>query len=222
MILSLEKNFLFLSVNNTDSTSIERALRPYGQLCLTRTEFDKHLTLAEVQESYTSLVSKASGGRPFTFLVFRDPLERLGRLISSLRECELANRVGLSPVAINPRDFISDWFANNAMQARSQAKWLLGLNGACNVDYVIDFSDLRRQFAEVASLIGLDLETDILPHSIESRAGLSAEERELLHKSSTSRLTELDSIILGNFSGRHLSSADRKDMSHLINEAGLR
>lgn len=219
MILSLEKNFLLLSPTKTASTSLEEFLRPYGQLVLTRTEYGKHWSLAQVQRVCGPLIDKCHP-RPFTFMVVRDPFDRLLSLYRSHMGDRFADRPTLTTQGMSAEDFIGYWCLENASQVKSQAQMGIGLGGKFVPDFLIDFDQLDDQFAAVLGLI--DVSSSLLPHSNQSQADrdslLNSDWNFVLLQRFASRRYAVDRLLKDRFTGRLLSDVDRLQITKIWNE----
>lgn len=77
MLISFNKRFLFVANTKTASTTIEKLLRRYCAIAITRTAYGKHLAYSKIVKHFAFIFRKS--GVPadayFRFGVVREPLD---------------------------------------------------------------------------------------------------------------------------------------------------
>jgi len=150
--------FLFIHINKTAGSSIERALG---------LPFEHKTALEKIEE-----IGWRRWQRKFTFCVVRNPWDRIvshyeyrvQRNVSDLktRPIGFAEWVRLAYVDRDPR------YYNKSKMFMPQSDWITDADGRVLVDFICRFENLDDDFAEVCRRIGRDVH---LPHLKQSRHG---------------------------------------------------
>ena len=144
-------NALFVHINKTAGSSIERALgMPF-----------QHRTALE----FIDLVGPERWDRCFTFAFVRNPWERV---LSHYRYRVKTNQTGLGTVQISFGEWVRRTYGDQdprywdqPRMFMAQSNWLCDATGDVLVDFVGRFERLERDFAEVCRRLGRKTE---LPH----------------------------------------------------------
>src|SRR5688500_16762347 len=91
MLISLSRQFIFVANLKAASTSIEIALRPYAEICLTEAHWGKHFLLRDVISTFP-WVWNLPGYEYEKFLVFgviRDPIDYMLSLYNAHADIRL-------------------------------------------------------------------------------------------------------------------------------------
>jgi sulfotransferase famil protein len=171
MLLSLEKNFLFVHVPKTGGTSIARALDPWvvhppqGKwnklLCRTHLRRDPGRFMLRVHGSLSYARKVLPGdlyGQLFKFAFVRNPWDRLVSEYSFVLDKSHHPRYKEVRNLANFAEYLR--YEKERAHGRSQADMLLGPDGL-GVDFVGRFEQLSQDFAAVCQKLEID---SSLPH----------------------------------------------------------
>lgn len=146
-----EPDFIFIHINKTGGSSIEKALKlPF-----------EHLTAAEKKAE----VGEQKWQEKFTFTFVRNPFDKV---CSHYRYRVKTNQSKLKDKPLSFTDWVrrsylqqEPFYYDNPKMFMPQTKWLYDQNGEVMVDHVYRFENLDRDFKELTQKLKIDAQ---LPH----------------------------------------------------------
>lgn len=151
MLISVERQFVFVANLKTASTSIERALGPAADIVCRHTKLGKHLSLERIEARFPWVFRPYPIDRMVVFGVMRHPVDYLVSLYNSHHRPQGAGGRP-STLGIDFDSFVRDW-SDTSWQANAQAQ-MFWRGDQIGVDVLIDFADLARQFRLVQQHLG--------------------------------------------------------------------
>lgn len=147
------KDFIFIHINKTGGTSI---------ISIIGKSFRKHLTAKEI----IGYKGQQKWDNAYKFTVVRNPWDRV------VSQYKFRSKTNKSKMKVNPIPF-NDWvkkvfqendpfyFGKRPQMYIPQVEWLKNHDGKIDVDRIIRFENLDKEFKDVADYIGVN---NKLPH----------------------------------------------------------
>lgn len=167
MLLSLEKNFIFIHIPKTAGTSVTRALGPW---CLKprRTQWRRLLSHLPVRETppnaFLRQHDKASWVKhklpaeiydnAYKFAVVRNPFE-LAVSTYYFRRDHLSDRRRIRARVLDFKTFLRYLERKNRLVRVDQTSWISDRHGNLIIDEILRFETLAEQFNALAERLGL-------------------------------------------------------------------
>jgi hypothetical protein len=211
MLISLDYKFIFVANLKTASTAIETALRPFADIALIESRFEKHAPLFEIERRFSWVFELIPRNEFFVFGVMRDPAEYVVSIFNSHTDDKFADHPSLYTQAMSFAEFRMKWAAANPAQLRPQYSRFLSRDGSLGVDYLISLDRLDEGFRFVCNRLGLAASIERLNPSnprLQKHALTSADVKWVQEQ------FEQDYYLLDGFCGRVLSATER------VNAAG--
>jgi hypothetical protein len=161
MLISLSKKFIFVANMKTASTSIEKCLRPYCEICMDRSEWGKHISVGHAELRFARVFEWIPRFEFFAFGAIREPVDWLVSLYQSHRGSQFRG-TPLDTSDMSFEQFLDLWVAANPDQTIPQVTTLLDTRHELAVDFIIRHEKLVEDFAAVCAL--LDIPRFDLPH----------------------------------------------------------
>jgi len=156
LLISLSRRFVFIANLKTASTSIERALAPFAEIRLDRSEWGKHAGLARA-EALAGQMPTPVDIAPFRkFGIIRDPVEWLYSLYRSHRHGKFARIAALFTGRMDFDRFIAEWCERNADQCAPQHLRFLDGKGRHGLELTVPYEALEAIWPELVRHIGAD------------------------------------------------------------------
>jgi hypothetical protein len=154
VLISLSHKFIFVANLKTGSTSIERALRPYSEISMVRSEWGKHISLGHAELRFSRIFELIPRSDFFAFGALRDPVDWMVSLYQSHRSIQFRG-TPLDTSDMTFEEFQGKWVAANADQIVPQITRLLDAKNEFGVDFVLRFEKLEEDLTSVCALLGV-------------------------------------------------------------------
>lgn len=154
MLISFSHRFIFVANLKTASTAIESALAPYSQTVIMDAEFGKHSDFSSILSEFETIFSRVPRKEFRVIGVIRDPVDYLRSLYRSHKKPEFAG----SPLDSSIYDmeaFYYNWIPEYPDQWRPQWTRFLSKTGDFDVDFLIDFADLKSLWLPLLHHLGI-------------------------------------------------------------------
>lgn len=170
MILSRQKQFIFIANVKTASTSIETALKKYADIHVRTTRSGKHMSMREVENTFiqhwpVKYIGEAGGY--FKFGVIREPVSWFLSIYNSHSKRSFLGTPQYTG-DITVEDYLerlSGGFSGIQWQLRDQRLRFCNNRGELAIDYLIRYENLKTDFRYVNERLGLEVN---LPHANKS------------------------------------------------------
>ncbi len=210
MLISLDYKFIFIANLKNASTAIEAALRPFADIALVESRFDKHLPFADIESRFRWVFDRASREEYLIFGVMRDPVDWVISLYNSHGEQRFHDAQNMYTGNMTFSQFLEEWFEHNPDQIVPQYTRFLGADGNIGANYLISYSKLEEGMHFVGDRLGIPvaklspLDRLNVSEPRLCRDDLSAEEHHWI-----SRHFEDDRRFMTRFCDRPLGEAER-------------
>jgi hypothetical protein len=91
MLISLDYKFIFVANLKSASTSIENALRPFCEIALIESRFEKHAPLSEIERRFSWIGDIIPWSDLFKVGVIRDPIDFIISIYNSHADPKFSN-----------------------------------------------------------------------------------------------------------------------------------
>jgi hypothetical protein len=178
MLLSLSHKFVFVANLKSASSSIERALGPFAECRLTRTNWGKHDDLSAISKKFKWIRKYVSPEDFFVFGVIRDPVDFI---LSLYNFHTLPGFDGKRHSSKNLTfdEFWRTWCVKS-WQAKPQHLRFTDRSGKFRASHIVEFSELGAEFPRICERLGVTAtlqQMNISPNVL-TRADLSLEQVE--------------------------------------------
>lgn len=178
MLVFWKQNLAILSVPKTGTTALEAALSPHADIVISNPPELKHLPVYRYTRFMEKMFDKATGRKPETVAVVREPIDWLGSWYRYRQRPELDGRAN-STAGVSFDDFVLEYtkgkpaaFAN----VGSQARFLAGEDDArCGVTHLFRYDRLDQLYAFLRERLGREFATERMNVSPAGQLNLSAE-----------------------------------------------
>lgn len=186
MLVFWKQNLALLSVPKTGTTALEAALSPAADIVMSNPPELKHLPVYRYTRFMEKMFDKATGRKPETVAVVREPIDWLGSWYRYRQRPELNGRPN-STAKVDFDEFVLEYtkgkpapFAN----VGSQARFLAGDNDAlCGVMHLFRYDQLDRLYSFLEERLDLRFNTEQMNVSPRRDIALSPEvAQHLRHK----------------------------------------
>lgn len=160
MLISLDYKFIFVANLKTASTSIETALRPYADIALVESQFEKHAPLAEIERRFCWVFDLIPRDQLLIFGVVRDPVDYVLSIYNSHADPKFADSPNLSTRGLGFNEFRARWAEENVDQLLPQYARFVGRDGSLGLNYAISYGSLPEEFRVVTDRLGIRAELD--------------------------------------------------------------
>ena len=178
MLVFWKQNLALLSVPKTGTTALEAALSPSADIAISNPPELKHLPVYRYTRFMEKMFDKATGRKPETVAVVREPIDWLGSWYRYRQRPELNGRPN-STEGVDFDGFVLEYtkgkpapFAN----VGSQARFLAGENDAlCGVTHLFRYDQLDQLYGFLADRLGREITTERMNVSPRRDIALSPE-----------------------------------------------
>ncbi len=178
MLVFWKQNLAILSVPKTGTTALEAALSPHADIVISNPPELKHLPVYRYSRFMEKMFDKATGRKPETVAVVREPIDWLGSWFRYRQRPELQGRPN-STAEVSFDDFVLEYtkgkpapFAN----VGSQARFLAGEDDAlCGVTHLFRYDQLHQLYAFLQERLGREIATERMNVSPAGQLNLSDE-----------------------------------------------
>ena len=160
MLISLDYKFVFLANLKTASTAIERALRPFADIALVESRFEKHAPLTEIERRFCWAFDLVPRDEFLVFGVIRDPIDYVLSIYNSHADPKFADSPNLSTRGVSFAKFRTRWAEENADQLLPQYARFVSRDGSLGLNYAISYGLLPEGFRAVTGRLGICTELD--------------------------------------------------------------
>lgn len=160
MLISLDYKFIFVANLKTASTSIETALRPYADIALVESRFEKHAPLSEIERRFFWVFDLVPRDQLLIFGVVRDPVDYVLSIYNSHADPKFADSPNLSTRGLGFNEFRARWAEENVDQLLPQYARFVGRDGSLGLNYAISYGSLPEEFRVVTDRLGIRAELD--------------------------------------------------------------
>ena len=157
MLISLQKNFIFIANLKSASTSIEEALSPWCEISIRQSEYGKHMSYQKMCSTFSGLFKTYNLKHFFKFCVIRDPVDYCQSLYTSHKHVKFSKRSHLSTANISFHNFLNTWRKHNRKQLLPQCRRFKGRFGHYALDFCIDYHNFEADFKYVSDKLQLNL-----------------------------------------------------------------
>ncbi|QFU74406.1 hypothetical protein EY643_01360 [Halioglobus maricola] len=174
MILSRQKNFIFIANIKTASTSIEAALRKYADIHVKTTRSGKHMSALELERQFINHWPRKYLGDAESYIrfgVIREPVSWFLSIYNSHTKSAFrgtAQYTGDSTI----EEFLNRRVTRKQWQLRDQHLRFCNGKGKPMVDFLIRYEFLQSDFKRVCEHLDLDAN---MPHANKSPQKISVE-----------------------------------------------
>lgn len=154
MLIGLNRRFIFIANLKCASSAIEQTLRPYAEIALTDSSFDKHIPIRQIEERFDWIFQIIPRHDFLIFGVMRDPIDYMLSLYNS--HTHVSFRIAFPLRYTGGMDFdrfLQQWCPQNPEQLMPQHTRFLDRNGAIAVNYVVGYDQLGKGLRYIASCI---------------------------------------------------------------------
>lgn len=174
MLLSLSHKFIFIANLKSASSSIERALGPFAEFRVTRTNWGKHDDLSAISKKFKWVRKYEPAEEFFVFGVIRDPVDYILSLYNFHTSPGFDGKRHSSK-GLSFDEFWRGW-CSRSWQAKPQNLRFRDSLGVFTTSHVVELSELETEFPHICERIGVKAvlpQVNVSPEVL-SRADLSA------------------------------------------------
>jgi hypothetical protein len=208
MLISWSHRFIFVSNLKAASTAIIDALGPRSEIVVDRAELGKHFALHDIIARFEWIFLEVPFETFFCFGVIREPIDYMLSLYNSHLDEKFMEDKFLSTCGMEFSEFLRQWCSRHEGEAAPQASRFFLKDGQIGLNYILDYTSLASQFAEVCDL--LELPPITLPRLNVSPRGLVKECLSEEEIGTIKSRYELDYKIYSTMTGKVLDGARRR------------
>jgi hypothetical protein len=208
MLLSPSIRCIFIAGLKVGSTSTQERLSRFFEICLSETQYGKHMSYIEIKKNFKWLFKLGPIRNYFVFGTIRDPVDWCISLYNSHCDDKFSNNPELYTRNTTFDEFLSDWRERNLWAFAPQYSRFVSQNGRLGLNYIIKYDNLDAGLLYVCRRIGIP-EPDVLHANVSPRV-LS---RAMLRSDMIDRIYHEfgpDYELYQNFTGRILVARDRR------------
>lgn len=154
MLISLAHKFLFVANVKSASSSIERALRAKAEIAVTETRFGKHAELSVISRRFPWLRQYIPYSDFFVFGVIREPVDWILSLYNFHTKSDF-DGLGHSTKGVPFGHFLREG-VDKRWQMRPQHLRFADEHGRFQLNHLLDFAKLDREFPQLSERMGFD------------------------------------------------------------------
>lgn len=155
MLIDIKRKTIFVAGLKTASTSIEHRLSPHADIRLTRSEWGKHDSVAQIQAKFDWLFLEEPWETFFAWAVIRDPIDMMRSLYWSHKREDFAAEPTLYTGGMDFDTFLDEWTELNSDQCRPQSDRFMTAQGRYGLDLLLPYDMLHDALPLVAPRYGL-------------------------------------------------------------------
>jgi hypothetical protein len=149
MLLSLSRKFIFVANLKSASSAVERALGPFAEFRLTRTNWGKHDDLSAISKKFKWIRKYVPPEDFFVFGVIRDPVDYILSLYN------FHTLPGFDGKRHSSKDMTFEEFWRNwcpkSWQAKPQHQRFTDRSGKFRTSHVVELSELGAEFPRICA-----------------------------------------------------------------------